>query len=306
MSGIFAWIKNHKLTFVLLLVFAYFLYSKFFSVGLYKMSGYGSTESVSMNQASLGSKAFPGIGGIDPGFFPPTQEAPPAPEVKDRKVIRESYLSLLVNNVTQVQKLIIQKAEQLGGYMVSSNLNNPQEAATATVIARVPSNKLDQALEAYRGFAVKVISENLNGQDVTDQYVDNEARLEKLMQTKAKFEEIYDRARTIQEILDVQNQILSIQSQIDQIKGQQQYLEQNARLAKITIYLSTDEFALPYAPSDMWRPEVIFKQAVRSLIGLFRKAGTAAIWLAVYSIIWIPVSLLLYFLKKKGYLNFLK
>jgi len=44
------------------------------------------------------------------------------------------------------------------------------------------------------------------------------------------------------------------------------YFEQSAKLTKITVYLSTDELSLPYAPTNQWRPLVIVKEAFRSLI----------------------------------------
>lgn len=297
MSAIFVWIKNNKLTAVLILIVFYFLLKNSFS-----FFGYRTTTPLQRADYGYASKTMPGVGGAGEmmsDILPAPQEAPPTTDVKNRLVIKESYLSLLVNNVTDVQKQIIKKAEELGGYMVNSNLDNPQEAATATVIVRVPSTKLDQALDYFRGLSVKVISENLQGQDVTDQYVDIEARLLTLLKTKAKFEEIMDKATEIQDILNVQREIINLQSQIDALKGQQQYYEKSAQMAKLTVYLSTDELALPYAPSEAWRPEVIFKQAVRSLVGSLRKVGTAIIWLAVYSIIWIPVGIIVFLFYRK-------
>jgi len=292
------WIKNNKLTVLLLLIVFYFLLkntSSFF--------GYRATTPLQRAEYGYVTKTAPGVGGggeINP-IYPPPQEAPPTTDVENRLVIKESYLSLLVDNVVNIQKQIIKKAQDLGGYMVNSNLDNPQEAATATVIVRVPSEKLDEALDYFRGLSVKVISENLQGQDVTDQYVDIEARLSTLLKTKAKFEEIMEKATQIQDILSIQQELINLQSQIDAEKGQKQYLEQSAKLAKLTMYLSTDELALPYAPSEAWRPNVIFKQAVRSLIGLLRKVGTALIWLTVYSVIWIPVGLIVFFFyRRKG------
>ena len=297
MTKVFSWLKANKLTFVLLLIVGYFLYQKYaFPLG-YQRS---VSSPLSVKPQLLGRPSVGG-GAEDLNLYPPDvyREAAPAPDVKNRLVISESYLSLLVNNVTEAQKQIIQTAESLGGYMVESNLNNPQDAPTATVTVRVPSVKLQQALETLRGLAVKVVSENLSGQDVTDEFVDNEARLETLEKTKAKFEEILDNAISVQDILTVQREIISLQSQIDAVKGQQNYLEKSAQMAKLTIYLSTDELALPYAPSETWRPAVIFKQAVRSLVGNLRKLGTLIIWLAVFSIIWLPILLVILFLKKK-------
>ncbi|MFN4213127.1 MAG: DUF4349 domain-containing protein, partial [Microgenomates group bacterium] len=216
------------------------------------MFKYKATPSFQTGEYGYASKTAPSVGGGGEGseitspIFPPPQEPPPTADLKNRLVIKESYLSLVVNNVVEAQKQIIKKAESLGGYMVSSDLNNPQEAAYATVIIRLPSKKLDQILQYCRHLSVKVISENLQGQDVTDQYVDIEARLSTLYKTKVKFEEIMEKAFKIEDILNIQREIINLQSQIDSLKGQKQYLEQSAKLAKLTIYLSTDELALPY------------------------------------------------------------
>ncbi len=183
--------------------------------------------------------------------------------------------------------------------MVSVELSNPQDAATATVIVRVPAKTLDQALDYVRSVSAKVISENLQGYDVTDEYTDLQARLDTLNKTKIKFEQIMDRALLIPDILEVQRELISLQSQIDSIKGQQQYYEKNAEMSKITIYLSTDELSLPYAPSESWKPQAIFKQVTRSLIGALRSIGTLVIWIVVYSIIWVPALLIIIFIRRK-------
>ncbi|OGK17582.1 hypothetical protein A2774_04720 [Candidatus Roizmanbacteria bacterium RIFCSPHIGHO2_01_FULL_39_12c] len=297
MSRIFSWIKNNKLAFVLLLVVAYFLYKQYSLPLRYQISSpaidypaVGSGEMMMKSQDRA-------IGGI--GMFP-QPEAPPTQNIENRLVIQESYLSLQVTNVRESQDQIIGTAEDLGGYMVNRSLSNPQDAPTASVTVRVPSDKLKQALEAYRNLAVKVVSENLNGTDVTDQYVDNEARLATLEKTKTKFEEILASAIRVQDILEVQRELINLQSQIDAVIGQQKYYEQSAAMARLTVYLSTDEFALPYSPSESWRPEVIFKQAIRSLITHVRKLGTALIWLAVYSPVWLIGLLLIRFLRKKN------
>ncbi|OGK10226.1 hypothetical protein A2767_02130 [Candidatus Roizmanbacteria bacterium RIFCSPHIGHO2_01_FULL_35_10] len=300
MSRFFNWIKNNKLTFVLLIVVAYFIYNKY---SPQRPIPYDASMSFQQSEGvmnpSIRSMGKVGIGGYG-GIVPPAYEAAPAPDVANRLVVSESYLSILVKNVIETQKQIIQTAENLGGYMVNSNLSNPQDAPTATLTVRVPEKRLNEALQLYRDLSVKVVSENLTGQDVTDQFVDNEARLKTLEDTKAKFQEIFDQATRIEDILNVQQQIINLQSQIDSVKGQQNYLEKNAQMAKLTVYLSTDEFALPYAPSESWRPEVIFKQAVRSLVSHVRKLGTALIWLAVYSTIVVPALLLIrYFIKKR-------
>jgi len=229
----------------------------------------------------------------------PLSESAPNANIKDRLVIKNSYLSLQVSKVAVVQKQVIKKAEELGGYMVNSSIENPSDVASATVTVRIPSKQLENALQYYRSLSIKVISENLQGDDVTDQYVDFAAQLKTYEKTKAIFEQMLDKATNIQDILEVQREIINVQSSIDSIKGQMDYLKKNAEMAKITLYLSTDELALPYAPTDTWRPSVIFKQAVRSLVGTVRRIGSLAIWIGVYAIIWVPILLIVLYIRRK-------
>lgn len=283
------WIKRNKLASVLILVVLFFLYKLYFQPRLlYQTASLGVPTADMM---SLKSTSERGIGGL------PVSEAPPT-ATTDRLVVQESNLSLVVKNVRQSVDNIINKAKSLGGYMVSSSLSQPEEAPFASVVLRVPAKDLKASLEYFRGQSVKVSSENLWGTDVTDEYTDIDARLTTLNKTKAKFEEIMTRATQIQDILQVQRELISLQDQIDSLKGRQLYLEKTAELARVTLYLSTDEFALPYAPATPFRPAVIFKYAVRSLVGTLRGIAKTLIWIGVYSVIWLPILLVVYFVRK--------
>jgi glycine cleavage system regulatory protein len=250
---------------------------------------------------SVGKISAPAMGLSQRSSMFPTSEPDYAPQtgMENRLVIQESYLSLLVKDVTDTRNKIVSHAQSVGGYMVNSNTNNPEESPTATVIVRVPATKLEETLSVYRAMGIKVVNENLTGRDVTDQYVDIDTRIEQLEKTKAKLEELLDRATLIADITNLTQQILSYQSQIDSYIGQQEALKKNADLTKLTVYLSTDEIALPYTPSETWRPGVIFKLAVRSLVGSLRDLGEFIIWAGVYSVIWVPALLIFWYVRRR-------
>lgn len=223
----------------------------------------------------------------------PTQANSP-----DRLVIKESSLSLLVTNVVETRKKIIFYAQSIGGYMVSANTTNPDSQAFAEVIVRVPAEKLEEAINTYRSLGIKVVSENLYGYDVTDQYVDIEKRISQQEKVLEVYEKLLNQATQVSDISSITKQILSTQEQIDSLKGQQYALEQNSKLSKLTIYLSTDEIALPYTPDEAFRPQIIFKNAVRSMIGLLRGIAAFIIWAGVYAVIWVPALLIFLFGRK--------
>lgn len=289
MSNFLGWIKKNKILSLLVIVILFLLLrnsvdNKLYFPALKKAVDYSASRST-------------GFGVAEDSFS--SYNSAPNLNVKDRMVVKESSMSLLVSDVTNTQKLLIKKAEEIGGYMINSNLQNPEEAASASIILRIPVDKLDETLAYFRTLAVKVVSENLQGTDITDQYVDIKARMDTLLKTKKKFEDILDKAVQVQDILTVQRELINLQSQIDSLQGQEDYLKKSTQASKITIYLSTDELSLPYAPTESWRPNVIFKEAVRSLIGAFRQIGTLIIWIIVFSVIWVPLLILFLFIKNR-------
>lgn len=291
----FKWLKERP---VLLLIFGVVvgLFGLQFVNRLFSINSYSlKTSSVAYPQIAnneMAADSFSGAGTTSlalPNF--PVRDAAPVPS-DNRLVIQNSNLSLLVNDVRDIGDKVVKHAQSVGGYMVETSYNQPSESPFATITVRIPSDKLDESLAYIRGLGIKVTNENLRGHDVTDEYVDIEERLSILERTKAKYESILANATAVQDVLTVQREIINTQTQIDSLNGQKQYLEQNAALSKVTVYLSTDELALPYTPDEAFRPAVIFKLAVRSLIGTLRWFGEAAIWVAVYAVIWVPALLI--------------
>ncbi len=299
MKNLYSWVMNHKLVVVLLAVVGYLLLgreSSPYPIGRGMMGSIASYgEAVSDSYAAAPMMARSGKMAI----LPPDGGEPAPVQSADRMVVKDTNLSLQVKNVNTAVAEIDKIATNNGGYMVDSNVSVPEGAASGTITIRIPTEKRADVLGALRGLAVKVVSESVNGRDVTDQYQDLEERLRQLRVTKAKFEDIQRSAVKVQDILEVTRELSNIQSQIDSIVGQQKYLEQTAKLTKVSVYLSTDEFALPYTPDQPWRPEVVFKEAVRSLVSTFNDAGSKAIWFVVFAPIWVPVLVVAWFVKRK-------
>lgn len=223
-------------------------------------------------------------------------------EVEDRMVVKTSQISAVVKDISGAVDQVIAEVEDKGGYMVSSSISRPEESPYAKVVVRVPVEQLEASIKFVDDLSVKVTSQNLQGRDVTDQYEDLEEKLSVLNETKTKFENILDQATEVDDILQVQRELINLQDRIDRIKGRQEYLEKTAENAKLTIHLSSDELSLPYVPEDdVFRPQVVFKKAVRSLVKTLRGAGRVAIWLGVYSVILVPViGVVLWYKRRKN------
>jgi len=217
------------------------------------------------------------------------------PVTQDRLVIRNANLTLIVTDPTASVDAISRMAEDMGGFVVSSYLYESAygagnlTATQGTITVRVPADQLDMALDTIKAGAIEVRSENISGEDVTQQYVDLQSRLRNLEAAEEQLQEIMGSATTTEDVMMVYNQLVQVRGEIESVKGQMQYFEQSARLSAITIELIPDAAAQPLQIAG-WRPEGTAKAAVEALIQTLQFLADAGIW-AVICV--VPIGLLI-------------
>ena len=208
------------------------------------------------------------------------------PISQDRLVIRNANLTLVVTDPTASVKAISGMAEGMGGFVVSSYLyetalgTGDLTATQGTITVRVPADRLDEALTAIKADAIEVRSENISGEDVTQQYVDLQSRLRNLEAAEEQLQEIMGSATTTEDVMLVYNQLVQVRGEIEGVKGQMQYFEQSARLSAISIELIPDAAAQPLQIAG-WRPQGTAKAAVEALIQALQFLADAAIWAVI-------------------------
>ena len=169
-----------------------------------------------------------------------TQTAPIAVE---RKIIRNADLQLEANAPEEAQVKITQIAESKGGFVVESTQSSSDIKAatrdTVTMSVRVPSAKFDEALSEIRQTASRVIVESVKGQDVTEEFIDIEARLKTQKALEAQFLEIMKRSNSVEDALNVQTEIARVRGEIEKIEGRKRFLESQASLSTVKIKLQS-------------------------------------------------------------------
>ena len=198
----------------------------------------------------------------------------------ERLIIRNASLSLTVPDTEAALDEINAMVDELGGYVVESNLYQYQEGLRASIRLRVPAESLDVALERVRGLATEVRSESISGQDVTEEYVDLQSRLRHLEATEERLLEFLDEAEDTEAALAVYEQLRQIEGEIEQIKGRIQYLEQSAALATLSLDITPDELAQPIQVGG-WYPQGTLRKAFESLIHVLQFLVDAAITIVV-------------------------
>lgn len=161
----------------------------------------------------------------------------------DRKIIRNAELELEAESPDKAQQMITSIAEMKGGFVVESqqSMSNIKAANRdiVTITIRVPAEKFGEALEEIGKAGGRVISENVKGEDVTEEFIDIEAQIKAKKALETQFMEIMKRASRVEEALEVQSQLADVRGEIEKIEGRKRFLENKSSLSTIKIRLQT-------------------------------------------------------------------
>jgi len=225
---------------------------------------------------------------------PPAAPAANRAPIIPRKLIRTFDLQLEVRNTEEAASKVQALVSRLGGYVASSSGERRGELLYYSLTVRVPVERVEEALKVIRGLAVRINQEQQRVEDVTDQYIDLDARMRTLQATEAELlallAESRQQGRKAGEIMEIYRELVEIRSQIEQIRTQLNSFDKLAALSTINLVLVPSEASKPVVPGDQWRPGDTVRSSARSLVGFLRWLADFAIFAVI---VLLPVGLVI-------------
>lgn len=159
------------------------------------------------------------------------------PEVKQqRMIIRTGTMNLEVDKFEEAEAKLNESVKKLGGYVSNSTSNQYSTGKKyGSLTLKVPADKFDALIGEVSGLG-KVMSQNVNASDITEEYVDLEARLK----TQKELEErliklLNDKASRLTEVIEVEEKLASVRQKIESIEGRMKLLKSQSDLSTLTV-----------------------------------------------------------------------
>jgi len=156
-------------------------------------------------------------------------------------IVQTSSIDLEVQDVTGALDSITSIATAHGGYIGSMSVNTRSgDRLYGLATMRVPASSFDPVIgEIKKLGAVK--SQSLQADDVTEEYIDLQARRDALAGQLVQYQRIMEKAENVSEILEVQQAIERVQIELDRIDGRLKYLDNRVDYATITVSVHEPE-----------------------------------------------------------------
>jgi len=176
----------------------------------------------------------------------------------ERLVVFTARLELVVEDLEATVDAVRLLAESHGGFVSSVNTRNERGSITI----RVPQRSFHDTVEEIEGLG-EVESRNLQGEDVTEEYVDLQAELTNMERQEQRLLDIMEMGSTVESVLKVEKELERVRGRIESLQGRINYLDSRVELATITVSLSLEPEEEPEVHLA-WLPEVDWGEPVRA------------------------------------------
>lgn len=170
-------------------------------------------------------------------FAPP----PPSPgEAKvdvafEIKLIKTGTLEFQTSDLSSTYQRIRNVAQINAGFLSNESTANEYYRIVQHLTIRVPSRNFDKLVDAVCKGVEHFDTKTIEAVDVTEEFVDAEARLKTKKQVEQRYQDLFKRANKISEILEIERQIGELRAEIESIEGRLRYLNNRVDYSTLDI-----------------------------------------------------------------------
>ncbi|MQG23043.1 MAG: DUF4349 domain-containing protein [SAR202 cluster bacterium] len=173
--------------------------------------------------------------------------------------------------------------------MITSSNSGYSDQPYININILIPRSEFDSVLEDIKQISSIVNNENIYTNDVTEEYIDIESRLNVMLETEKRFLSLLETANKIEEIVQVEKELMRIRGEIDSLTGRIKYLTTTTENSQLNLYMIEE---MPISGSDDWNIGNSFDDSLRTFISFLKNIADFLIGILVFTPILIILGLI--------------
>ena len=217
-------------------------------------------------------------------------DKPEVQEVNKKKIIKDGRMGLKVTDLEKTKTRIDTLVRSFGGYYANENFSNTDWESSFNLKIRLPFSNFEKFIAVIESGIGEVQYKGIDARDVTDQFIDLETRLENKRNYLARYNDLLKQAKSVKEILEIEEKIRVLEEEIDSVTGRLKYLSDLVDYSTLDLTI-TKRKEFKYNPADRDRFTERLKQSLSK--GWFGFVDFALFLIRIWPV-WIIVVLLIF------------
>ncbi len=176
-------------------------------------------------------------------FTPTNTVETNTPTIAKKKIIKDGNISVQVADLEKAKKSMNELVKSMNAYYENENYNNNESTFSYDLKIRIPSQNFEKILSLVENGVGEITSKNIEARDVTEEFMDIQTRLTNKKNYLKKYNELLSKAKSIKDILDIEEQIRVLQEEIESSEGRLNFLSDQVSYSTLNVNLfKTKEF----------------------------------------------------------------
>jgi hypothetical protein len=154
-----------------------------------------------------------------------------------KKIIKDGTIKIDVENIKESKTKLDLIVKTFKGYISNESFNDEYGTKEYNIKIRVPSVYFDSVITAIEHGNKNIISKSISARDVTVEFIDLETRLANKRNYLLRYNELLKKAKSVQEILEIEEKTRGIEEEIESTEGKLKYLNDLVSLSTLDVTL---------------------------------------------------------------------
>ena len=162
-----------------------------------------------------------------------------SPNIQEQKIIKTARLVFQSNDLAATHKNILELANQYKGFVQSDNSGKSYNRLYTNMVIRVPTQNFQSFIEGVSEGVSYFDQNEINRRDVSEEFVDLEARLKAKRELEKRYLELLKQAKNVKEMLEIERELSNIREEIEAKQGRLKFLQNRVSMSTINLEFYT-------------------------------------------------------------------
>jgi hypothetical protein len=155
--------------------------------------------------------------------------------IPDRQVIKTGYLTVRIDDMEQTRKSVEKICKEHNAYISSEMQNNYDTRMQYEQVIRMPAISFDVMIQKLESLGVEVENKSVQTTDVTEEFIDKEARIKTKKELEIRYREILKQAKVVSDILSIESQLNQVRGDIESMEGRLKFLQNQVAFSTLNV-----------------------------------------------------------------------